>query len=177
MYICSEVFVLISDFFTVCHLVVNFILGCNVTDHKNDKLLMSPDLCPRSVGITADDNKWHQICVTWENSKGEWKSYKDGVFVKSGVDFKKGYTIHAEGSLVLGQEQDDVGGGFDSKQSFVGRLANVNVWSYVLPGSTINELSKCCMIGEGNVYKWYDFLYGIKGNVRLRIPAGCPCTF
>ena len=147
----------------------------NISYDKN--LFFYVDLYPRSVGITANDNKWHQICVTWENSKGEWKSYKDGVFVKSGVDFKKGYTIHAEGSLVLGQEQDDVGGGFDSKQSFVGRLANVNVWSYVLPGSTINELSKCCLTGEGNVYKWYDFLYGIKGNARLRIPSRCPCFF
>ena len=103
---------------------------------------MSPDLCPRSVGITADDNKWHQICVTWENSKGEWKSYKDGVFVKSGVDFKKGYTIHAEGSLVLGQEQDDVGGGFDSKQSFVGRLASVCCRLQQIPYRPANSTSR-----------------------------------
>ena len=52
-----------------------------------------------------------------------------------------GYTIRAGGSLVLGQEQDSVGGGFDSTQSFQGTLTNVNVWSYVLPASLCQSLA------------------------------------
>ena len=128
------------------------------------------------MGITANDGKWHHICASWKNSNGEWKSYKDGALVKSGTGLKTGYTITARGSLVLGQEQDSVGGGFESSQSFTGMLANVNVWSYVLPEASIKEMSKCCLSGEGNVYMWEDFIYGIKGNPHLVIPARCPCT-
>ena len=83
--------------------------------------------------MSANDGNWHQICATWRNSDGQWKSYKDGVLTSTGTGLKTGYTITAGGSLVLGQEQDTVGGGFDSTQSFKGMLTNVNVWSYELP--------------------------------------------
>ena len=31
-------------------------------------------------GISANDGKWHHICVTWENNDGSWNLYKDGVW-------------------------------------------------------------------------------------------------
>ena len=126
--------------------------------------------------MSANDGNWHQICATWRNSDGQWKSYKDGVLTSTGTGLKTGYTITAGGSLVLGQEQDTAGGGFESTQSFKGMLTNVNVWSYDLPKPAINEMSKCCMAGEGNVYMWSDFIYAVKGNTRLVIPARCPCV-
>lgn len=43
------------------------------------------------------------------------------------VGFKPGYTIRGGGSLMLGQEQDSLGGGFEAVQSFKGMLMNVNV--------------------------------------------------
>jgi len=128
------------------------------------------------MGVVANDGKWHHICATWRNSDGQWKSYKDGQLAKTGTGLKTGYTIQADGSLVLGQEQDTVGGGFEKSQSFKGMLTNVNVWSYVLPEPAITEMSKCCLAGEGNVYMWSDFGNAIKGNTRLVIPARCPCT-
>lgn len=130
----------------------------------------------RSTGVSANDGEWHQICATWENVNGEWKLYKDGKKEKTGTGFKTGYVIQAEGSLVLGQEQDSPGGKFDQEQSFQGSLTNLNVWSYVLPESTIKELSGCCSAGEGNVYMWSHFIYGIRGNPRLVIPSTCECA-
>lgn len=138
--------------------------------------LLFPFRC-RSTGISANDGDWHQICATWENVNGEWKLYKDGKMEKTGTGLKTGYVIQAEGSLVLGQEQDSTGGKFDQNQSFQGSLTNVNVWSHVLPESTITELSGCCRAGEGNVYMWSDFIYAIKGNPRLVIPPTCKCVY
>jgi len=40
--------------------------------------------------VSANDGKWHNICATWENTKGSWKLYKDGVVKNGGDDFKKG---------------------------------------------------------------------------------------
>ncbi len=74
----------------------------------------------------------------------------------------RGYTIREGGTLVLGQEQDSVGGDFDADQSFKGMLLNVNVWNEVLLASQIEEMSSSsCLLDEwnaGNVYKWRDFL-------------------
>ena len=68
----------------------------------------------------------------------------------------KGYTIKAGGSLVLCQEQDEAGYDFDEDQSFVGNLARVNVWSYVLPKDAIIAFSESCCSNlgiRGDVYK------------------------
>lgn len=130
----------------------------------------------RRIHGSANDGKWHHICFTWRNSDGAVQYYKDGVFRThtSGLNgLKKYYTIRGGGSLVLGGEQDSLGGGFESSQSFQGYLTNVNVWSYVLSSTTIKRLSKSCLAGYGNVYKWNDFIYGIKGKTAVVMPSRC----
>ncbi|XP_074609072.1 female protein-like [Acropora palmata] len=128
------------------------------------------------TGVSANDGKWHHICATWKNADGAWKFYKDGELAKKGTGLKKAYTIRGGGSLTLGQEQDKLGEGFDPKQSLQGMLANVNVWAGVLPPSKIKETSRCCMAGEGDLYKWSFFSIGIKGNPRITAPPTCPCA-
>ena len=124
-----------------------------------DSLYHSP-----RIHESANDGRWHHICVSWRNSDGVWQFYKDGSLHIHSRGLRRGYTIRAGGSLVLGQEQDSLGGSFDSSQSFQGSLTNVNVWSYVLPASTIKSLSKSCLSGEGNVYKWSVFLHHQRKN-------------
>lgn len=95
---------------------------------------------------------------------------------KQETDFKKGYTIKAGGSLVLGQDQDEVCGDFEEDQSFEGNLARVNVWSYVLPKDAIITFSESCSSNlgiRGDVYKWSDFMYGVKGCAAFEIPSSC----
>ena len=83
-----------------------------------------------------------------------------------------GYVISGGGSLVLGQDQDSVGGGFESRQSFIGEMTGVNIWSCVLGDQEIAALSKSCLTGEGNVFKWSDFKNHTRGGVQL-INATC----
>ncbi len=76
--------------------------------------------------------------------------------------------------MVLGQEQDSVGGGFDSSQSFEGMLSNVNVWDHVLSAAQITEMSTSCQLdewNEANVYKWTEFLR--QGGAKLQKPSPC----
>lgn len=132
----------------------------------------------RPLGISsANDGKWHHICASWRSSDGAWQGYKDGTLTKSGTGFKKGYIIKGGGSLTLGQEQDAVGSRFDSNQAFIGTLSNLNLWSLILPVEKIKDLSKSCKQdwgGDGDVYKWIDFLYGIRGGTRIVMPSPCP---
>ena len=43
-----------------------------------------------------------------------------------------GHVIRGGGALVLGQEQDSVGGSFQSFQSFIGEMTGVNIWNHVI---------------------------------------------
>lgn len=76
--------------------------------------------------------------------------------------------------MVLGQDQDSVGGGFETDDSFQGMLANVNVWNEVLTPEQIKPMSKSCLVDENNagkVFKWLDFLR--EGEPRLVKPFSC----
>ncbi|XP_078364406.1 neuronal pentraxin-2-like [Oculina patagonica] len=127
----------------------------------------------RKIPSSASDTKWHHICLTWENTEGLWKLYQDGEEKKQDKGFKTGHVIRSGGYLVLAQDQDKMGGRFQPNNVFRGLIGNVNVWDHVLSPSVINEMSKSCLAGEGNVYKWSDFLTGIKGNTRLVSPSPC----
>ena len=111
--------------------------------------------------------------MTWRYSDGAWQFYKDGELQSHNTGLSIGQTIQGGGSLVLGQEQDSVGGSFSSYQSFQGSLTNVNVWSHVLSASAIKSMSISCLSGVGNVYKWSDFIYGVKGKTAVVIPSSC----
>ena len=81
--------------------------------------------------------------------------------------------IRGGGVLMLGQEQDSVGGHLQRKQSFVGMMSQVNLWSRVLSGREIVKMSHSCRMGEGNVLKWSNFKYGIHGRVKVIEPSPC----
>ncbi|XP_078377586.1 neuronal pentraxin-1-like [Oculina patagonica] len=127
----------------------------------------------KEISVTVPDGNWHHICASWKNT-GAWKFYKDGAVAQSGVGFKTGYTVQGGGSLMLGQEQDSVGGSLVASESLKGMLTNVNVWNRELTSCEIEALStNSCLAGEGNVYKWADFIYGVKGNTAIVISSPC----
>ena len=127
----------------------------------------------RRTGVSVNDGDWHQICTSWENKVGSWKTYKDGALQSSGSGLKRGYVIKTNGILIVGQEQDSFGGRFDASQSYIGELTDLNIWNRVLSASEISKLSKLCHGGWGNVKKWSDFKVGIRGNVRVVSPSAC----
>lgn len=76
--------------------------------------------------------------------------------------------------MVLGQDQDSVGGGFNADESFQGTLLNVNVWNQVLTPEQIQKMSQSCMLEEATdrkVFKWLDFLR--EGETRLIQSSSC----
>lgn len=124
--------------------------------------------------MSANDGEWHHICVSWENTAGSLDFYIDSVLSANVTNFKKGHMIRSGGSLVLGQEQDSLGGSFTSAQSFQGLLTNLNVWDLALCPDTIARISKGCLYEEpGSVYKWSYFKYGVRGQSRLVVPSPC----
>lgn len=44
------------------------------------------------------------------------------------------------GALVVGQEQDQKGEGFNPAESFVGSISQLNLWDYVLSPQQVNSI-------------------------------------
>lgn len=75
---------------------------------------------------TIDDGNFHHIVTTWRSSDGQMIYYLDGVNVSSAT-LSVGESIVDGGALVLAQEQDSVGGGFNDFQSLDGIMDEVRV--------------------------------------------------
>ena len=90
-----------------------------------------------SSGITCNDNVWTHICITRTQGSGSIKTYKNGSLVTS-VTGVTG-TIASGGTLVLGQEQDAVGGSFDAGQAFSGNLGVMRFYNRELTATEITE--------------------------------------
>jgi len=70
-------------------------------------------------GIAATDGQWHHIAVTWESRTGQTQLYDNGRRVWT-ANRGQGKEIPSGGTLVIGREQDCVGGCFDSDEGAKG---------------------------------------------------------
>ncbi|CAL1588939.1 unnamed protein product [Knipowitschia caucasica] len=123
----------------------------------NDKVAKLPFL--------INDGKWHHICVTWTTRDGVWEAFQDGVKRGSGENLAPYHPIKPQGLLILGQEQDMLGGGFDATQAFVGDLANLHIWDRKLTVGEIYNLATCSSKAQvGNVFAWMETSLDIYGG-------------
>ncbi len=88
------------------------------------------------TGKAINDGLWHQIAVTWQSSTGSLNVYKDGASIYQ-TTLQTGYSIKGGGTLMLGQEQDSVGGSLSPDQRFIGSLDDFSVYNYALSSSQI----------------------------------------
>nr|XP_006130647.1 pentraxin-4 [Pelodiscus sinensis] len=86
------------------------------------------------------DGRWHHVCVIWSSLQGKFWFYVDRRLAALGSRFQEGYEIPPGGSLILGQEQDVVGGGFDPSEAFVGRLAGFAIWDRALTPGEVSSI-------------------------------------
>ena len=114
---------------------------------------------------SANDGRWHHICGTWDNTFGLWAFYKDGQITKRGWNLV-GKKLLSGGVIVLGQDQDYDGGGFQIHQSFDGEMANINIWSRALTRKEILKMSRSCAVGRGDVMQWADAKGRSRGDVK-----------
>ena len=91
----------------------------------------------------------------------------------NGTDFETGHVISNNGIVILGQDQDEFGGGFEQYQSFFGEMYGVNMWNAVLSAEEISHMSRNCSNGVGNYLRWSDFETGLHGNVTIVSPTSC----
>jgi hypothetical protein len=89
-----------------------------------------------NTGVVLNDGRWHHLAVTWQSAGGEVRVYRDGVQMYAG-SLRAGAMLTPNGSLVLGQDQDSVGGGFQTAQAFAGQLDEVAFYPSVLNAARV----------------------------------------
>uniref|UniRef100_A0A8D0FZL1 Neuronal pentraxin 2 n=1 Tax=Sphenodon punctatus TaxID=8508 RepID=A0A8D0FZL1_SPHPU len=114
----------------------------------NDKVAQLP--------LFISDGKWHHICVTWTTRDGMWEAFQDGEKLGTGENLAPWHPIKPGGVLIIGQEQDTVGGRFDATQAFVGELSQFNIWDRVLKAEDIMNIANCSTNMPGNIIPWVD---------------------
>ncbi|TKC51505.1 hypothetical protein EI555_020044 [Monodon monoceros] len=128
------------------------------TSKENDKLVLHgrDSLPPGSThSVIGDpafrelplqplpDGCWHHVCVIWTSilGLGRYWLHMSRRLVATGSRFGEGYEIPPGGSLMLGQEHDSIGGGFDGPEAFVGSLACLAIWHQVLVPREVSNLA------------------------------------
>ncbi|XP_048410854.1 neuronal pentraxin 1 like isoform X1 [Stegostoma tigrinum] len=123
----------------------------------NDKVAKLP--------FVINDGKWHHICVTWSTRDGVWEAYQDGLKRGNGENLAPWHPIKPGGIMVLGQEQDTLGGGFDATQAFVGEMSHFHMWDRVLTPGEVYSLANCSSKTlVGNVIAWTEANVDIYGG-------------
>ncbi|WP_149498954.1 DUF4347 domain-containing protein [Roseiconus lacunae] len=107
---------------------------------------------------TLRDGNPHQIALTWDNAAGDWAFYIDGSVVESGSGFATGHVIGSGGTLLFGQEQDSVEGGFVQEQVFKGSLYHARVFSQVRSSDQIHAAYQTSLpYDEPSLLAQWDF--------------------
>lgn len=112
----------------------------------NDKATQLP--------VSLKNGMWHHICVAWTTRDGMWTAYQDGKKKGSNENLSAWHPIKPNGIIILGQEQDTVGGHFDATQAFVGEVAQFNMWDRVLSLNEIEGIANCTSPLSGNLIQW-----------------------
>ncbi|XP_018545109.1 C-reactive protein [Lates calcarifer] len=130
---------------------------------------MQPHIKEGKVGYGGWDykpNMWHSICTTWDSASGLVQLWFDGQpsirkFITSGSNIRGSLII------ILGQEQDSHGGGFDIKQSFVGMMTDVHMWDYIFSPCEIHNYVDELNFTPGNVLNWRALDFQIVDRVLI----------
>ncbi|XP_029106662.1 serum amyloid P-component-like [Scleropages formosus] len=117
-------------------------------------------------GLPDKLSEWISLCGTWESKTGLAQVWVNGK-PSSRKLLLRGGELAAPHSIVLSQDQDNYGGGFDAKQSFVGHIKDVHMWDYVLSPHDIQHFTDGSTFGPGNVLNWRDMEYTTQGVVEV----------
>lgn len=127
--------------------------------------------------VSANDGLWHHVVLTWSSVRGNWKIYVDGLLNDSGFDLSTARPIPGKGTLVIGQEQDSVGGNFSASEAFVGSITQFNIWDEEFSLNDIEDMRVSCQELRGNVVGWPDVQGALHGSLKPQPSAfcqGCP---
>ncbi|XP_034954744.1 C-reactive protein-like [Zootoca vivipara] len=108
------------------------------------------------------------LCASWDSTTGLARLWVNGKRLPP-KSLKKGYSISADSSIVLGQDQDNMGGGFDINDSYVGELLDVRMWERVLSHEEMEFVLLDDNLSGNAMIDWETVHYEAKGGVIVEL--------
>lgn len=130
--------------------------------HNPVELLINDKVAQLPLSLPQDE--WQHICVSWTLRDGVWKAYQGGKMKGRGEGLAAWHPIKPGGVLILGQEQDTLGGRFDASQALVGELSQFNLWDRVLKPAEVAAVADCSSSALGNIAPWTDHDVDVYGG-------------
>ena len=131
------------------------------------------------------DGAQHTISVSWDSASGSLNVYIDGASEYSGT-FQQGVTLTQGGTLVIGQDQDSVGGSYSSSQIFSGTVDEVRIFSDVRTPTEIADNYNSEIVNpadDTNMVSYFTFdeeesgqIADLVGNNNLTMSNGASIT-
>nr|XP_060614520.1 C-reactive protein-like [Anolis sagrei ordinatus] len=109
---------------------------------------------------------WEHLCTSWESSTGLVSLWVNGKLLPR-AGLQKGYSISNEASIVLGQDQDSILGGYAASESFVGEMREVSMWDRVLTPAEVCLAFSGCNLSD-YLINWRALSYEIQGYVVVQ---------
>jgi hypothetical protein len=97
--------------------------------------------------LSMADDRWHHVAVVRNQTAGQAELFIDGLSQGTRAATMASLEI-APGGLVLGQDQDSVGGGFASAEAFHGLLDELRVWEGVRNAAQIRAGMHVALAGD-----------------------------
>ncbi|XP_072317571.1 serum amyloid P-component-like [Eucyclogobius newberryi] len=138
--------------------------------YKSDVRELQPHVkTDKSVygGLDYKPSQWHSICTTWESSTGLVQLWFNGQSLGRKYIANTQSPMSGRPIIILGQEQDSHGGGFDINQSFLGMMTDVHMWDYALSPCEIQKYVSELSFTPGNVLNWAALDFQINGRVLI----------
>ncbi|XP_032090082.1 C-reactive protein-like [Thamnophis elegans] len=118
---------------------------------------MTHTIAPRKPSLW----EWQHLCVAWDSTTGLVHFWHNGDLLSRFV-MQKGYKISQNGTFLLGHDRDSWG----KKDSFVGEMADVNMWPRVLKPDEIHLVRKNDEV-PNPLFTWKALNYTPFGGIRV----------
>eukprot|EP01137_Pigoraptor_chileana_P024238 Opistho-2@91861 len=143
---------------------------CSIIDGRQSVMVLpslsggKPIVTPRGDEYTIKFDRWYHFAITFEatynlSSPSAVNVYRDGELFMNALNPQYGNaSMPSSGTFVLAQDQDTVGGGFDTSQALVAFVDEFRIWSVVRTQDEIKQgMFKELDGTETNLWAYYKF--------------------
>jgi len=116
----------------------SFVIQYNQVEGNGWRLLFGNSLFEFEPNSVMDDKQWHHIVIIKQIGIG--KLYVDGIKIGNDLTLPENRLQIDPGGLIIGQDQDCIGGCFVVNQGWEGKVDELRIYDRALSEDIINEL-------------------------------------
>jgi len=127
-------------------------------------------------GFKFDIGQKVHLCVSLTLYSNVLTVYENGAFKERRDVTHSTSHILGDGTLIFGQDQDNVGGGFHSSEAYKGEISDFIIWPRTLSAMEVRGVANSCSYPKDYIIRPQMTNIEWSGNVFISIDNVCPAT-